>query len=178
MYSTSKWAVEPVQVPELVEFPRMLLWKRTVLLATVGLGLLSLRFEGGLRIYQGDLVKFDVAAEYRGYVGDTTLSAVVGGKPTPEQARLMSITYGGLLGTYLLGGLWPRARERDVIVAIIVSVVAMTPIVLGVPRRLLPGLAWPWYVPLGTAVTVAVGMLSSLVGRADSRTGGQDAQAP
>jgi len=89
---------------------------------------------------------------------------------------IASITYGGLLGTYLLGGLWPRARQRDVIVAIIVSVLTMTPIVLGVPWRLLPGLAWPWYVPLGTGVTVAVGMLSSLVGRPDSRTGGQSAQ--
>jgi hypothetical protein len=39
MYSTSKWAVEPVQVPELVEFPRMLLWKRTVFLATVGISI-------------------------------------------------------------------------------------------------------------------------------------------
>jgi len=86
---------------------------------------------------------------------------------------IASITYGGLLGTYLLGGLWPRARERDVIVAIIVSVLAMTPIVLGVPWRVLPGLAWPWYVPLGTAVTVAVGMLSSLIGQADGRTGGR-----
>src|SRR6267142_4487692 len=86
---------------------------------------------------------------------------------------IASITYGGLLGTYLLGGLWPRARERDVIVAIVVSVLAMTPIVLGVPWRLLPGLAWPWYVPLGTAVTVAVAMLSSLIGQADGRTGGQ-----
>ena len=78
---------------------------------------------------------------------------------------IASITYGGLLGTYLLGGLWPRARERDVIVAIVVSVLAMTPIVLGLPWRVLPGLAWPWFVPLGTAVTVAVGMVSSMVGR-------------
>ena len=31
------------------------------------------------------------------YVGDTTLSAVVGGKPTPEQQRLMDITYDGLM---------------------------------------------------------------------------------
>jgi len=54
----------------------------------------------------------------------------------------------------------------------------MTPIVLGVPWRLLPGLAWPWYVPLGTGVTVAVGMLSSLMGRPDRRTDGQNAQAP
>src|SRR5438874_2865804 len=76
-----------------------------------------------------------------------------------------SATYGGLLGTYLLGGWWSRARQRDVVVAIIVSVLAMTPVVLGVPWRVLPGLAWPWYVPLGTAVTVAVGMLSSLGGQ-------------
>ena len=76
-----------------------------------------------------------------------------------------SITYGALLGTYLLGGWWWRARQRDVIVAIIVSVLAMTPVVLGVPWRLLPGLAWPWYVPLGTTVTVLVGMVSSLVGQ-------------
>src|SRR5881397_1713783 len=82
---------------------------------------------------------------------------------------IASITYGGLLGTYLLGGLWPRARERDVIVAIVVSVLVMTPIVLGVPWRLLPGLAWPWYVPLGTGVTVLVGMISSAFGATDDR---------
>jgi methionyl aminopeptidase len=52
---------------------------------------------GPLRIQDGDLVKFDVAAQYRGYVGDTTLSAVVGGKPNPEQQRLMAIAYGGLM---------------------------------------------------------------------------------
>lgn len=87
-----------------------------------------------------------------------------------------SVTYGSLLGTYILGGLWRRARQRDVIVAIVASVAIMTPIVLGavIPQfppswRWLPGLAWPWYVPLGTAVTVAVGMLSSAVGR----SGGQ-----
>jgi len=83
---------------------------------------------------------------------------------------IVSITYGGLLGTYLLGGLWPRARQIDVILAIIVSVLAMTPVVLGTvipgfPIRWFSGLAWPWYVPLGTAVTVAVGMLSSTVGQ-------------
>jgi len=76
-----------------------------------------------------------------------------------------SITYGALLGTYLLGGWWSRARQRDVVVAIIVSVLAMTPVVLGVPWRVFPGLAWPWYVPLGTAVTVLVGMVSSLAGQ-------------
>lgn len=86
---------------------------------------------------------------------------------------IASITYGGLLGSYLLGGLWPRTRQFDVILAILVGVAFMIPVVLGFPGRLLPGLAWPWYVPLGTAVTVAVGMLSSLTGRSDGATAGR-----
>ena len=86
---------------------------------------------------------------------------------------IASITYGGLLGTYLLGGLWPRTRQVDVILAIVVGVVVMIPVVLGFPRQLLPGLAWPWFVPLGTAVTVLVGMTSSLMGRPDGRMAGR-----
>src|SRR5881275_3139127 len=93
---------------------------------------------------------------------------------------ITSVTWGSLLGTYVLGGLWRRARQRDVIIAMVAGVAIMTPIVLPavIPRfperwHWLPGLAWPWYVPLGTAVTVAVGMVSSLLGRPDGRTGGQ-----
>ena len=91
---------------------------------------------------------------------------------------IASLTYGALLGTYILGGAWPRARQRDVIIALIVSILIMSPIVLGAvlphfPLRWLPGLAWPWYVPLGTAITVAVGMLSSFVGRSDGLMAGR-----
>jgi methionyl aminopeptidase len=50
-----------------------------------------------MRIDDGDLVKFDVAAQYRGYVGDTTLSATVGGKPTQDQKYVMAVAYGGLM---------------------------------------------------------------------------------
>ncbi len=83
--------------------------------------------------------------------------------PVVELAlSIASLTYGALLGTYLLGAS-RRPRERDVIVAILSCVAFMTPVVLGWPVRLLGGLAWPWYVPLGTAITVAVGMASSLV---------------
>jgi len=93
---------------------------------------------------------------------------------------IASLTYGALLGTYLLGGLWRRARERDVIVAVLAGVAVMVPVVLGFPVRWLPGLAWPWFVPLGTAVTVGVGIVSSLIGgsglqtdkRTDRRTDG------
>lgn len=52
---------------------------------------------GQLRIQDGDIVKFDVAAQHRGYVGDTTLSAVVGGRPNADQQRVMSVTYGGMM---------------------------------------------------------------------------------
>ena len=82
------------------------------------------------------------------------------------------MTYGALLGTYILGGAWPRARQIDVIIALIVSIAVMSPIVLGAviphfPERWhwFKGLAWPWYVPLGTAITVVVGIASSLVGQ-------------
>ncbi len=91
---------------------------------------------------------------------------------------IASLTYGSLLGTYILGGVWPRARQIDVIIALIVSIVVMAPIVLGAviphfPVHWLPGLAWPWYVPLGTAVTVTVGMVASFVG-SDGKTEGRN----
>jgi len=82
-----------------------------------------------------------------------------------------SITYGGLLGTYMLGA-WRRARQVDVIIAMCVSTVIMLPIVLGVPTRWLPGLAWPWYVPLGTGITLAAGAGSSLSRSILGRLGG------
>jgi methionyl aminopeptidase len=50
-----------------------------------------------MRLNDGDLVKFDVAAQHKGYVGDTTLSATVGGKPTEEQQFIMAVAYGGLM---------------------------------------------------------------------------------
>ena len=87
---------------------------------------------------------------------------------------IASITYGGLLGSYLLGGLWQRTRQVDVVIAILIGVAFMIPVVLGFPARMLPGLAWPWYVPLGTGVTVLVGVISSLIGR----PGGQLAARP
>ncbi|MDH5315505.1 MAG: sodium:solute symporter [Gemmatimonadota bacterium] len=83
-----------------------------------------------------------------------------------------SVTYGALLGTYVLAGRWRRASGRDVILATVVTVVAMLGVVFAKPLTatgLFPwlepaaSLAWPWYVPLGTLLTLAVGIGSSLI---------------
>jgi Na+/proline symporter len=82
-------------------------------------------------------------------------------QPVVELAlSVASITYGGLLGTYILAGLSHRVRQQDAIAAVVVATVTMLVVVL-----LKPGpfgdLAWPWYVPLGTAIAVGTGLLSS-----------------
>jgi SSS family transporter len=85
--------------------------------------------------------------------------------PVVELAlSIASITYGALLGTYVLGGTVRRARQSDAILAIGVGTVTMLVIVLGKPG-MFEELAWPWYVPLGTVITVGVGWISSAARR-------------
>ena len=87
---------------------------------------------------------------------------------------IASITYGALLGTYVLGGRWPRATGTDVIRAVAVTVVVMLFVVFAKRLAGIEGLgwlapagrlAWPWYVPLGTAIAVGTGGLSSMTRR-------------
>lgn len=84
---------------------------------------------------------------------------------------IASITYGALLGTYILAGRWPRARTRDVIAAVAVTVTVMLVVVFAARLTGFPGLgwlepvgrlAWPWYVPLGTSLAVVTGIVSSM----------------
>lgn len=75
---------------------------------------------------------------------------------------IASITYGGLLGTYILGGISIRVKQPDVIAAIITASAAMLVVVLVQPGPL-ANLAWPWYVPLGTVIAVSTGLGSSWV---------------
>ncbi len=86
---------------------------------------------------------------------------------------IASVTYGALLGTYILAGRWPRARGRDIITATVATIAVMLVVVFAARLATLPSLrwlapvgrlAWPWYVPLGTALTLGVGMSSSLLG--------------
>ncbi|MDZ4673386.1 MAG: sodium:solute symporter [Gemmatimonadota bacterium] len=85
---------------------------------------------------------------------------------------IASITYGALLGTYILAGRWARARGPDVILGVLVTLALMAVVVFAARLAALPGLGWlapigtisfPWYVPIGTIITITVGVISSLV---------------
>ena len=85
---------------------------------------------------------------------------------------IASFTYGGLLGGFFLGILSRRANQRDAMLGMIVGILAMTVVVFA--RQLsaaYPGLtvlatlgriAWPWYVLIGTSITMIVGTIASL----------------
>src|SRR5215212_9986313 len=86
---------------------------------------------------------------------------------------IASFTYGGLLGVFFLGNFWARANQRDAITGMAVAISAMAFIVfakqiagaypaLGDALGPLARIAWPWYVLIGTTITLAVGVLSSL----------------
>ena len=85
---------------------------------------------------------------------------------------IASFTYGALLGGFFLGILWTRAIQRDAILGMSVAIVVMSFIVFA--KQLLPvfpsmtgvltdlsKIAWPWYVLIGTTITMLVGITSS-----------------
>ena len=86
---------------------------------------------------------------------------------------IASFTYGGLLGAFSLGMFWRRALQRDAITGMAVGIATMTVVVFSKQLLLLaPGLegilgpltriAWPWFVLIGTSITMVTGVLSSL----------------
>ena len=97
------------------------------------------------------------------------------GKDTPVVVlalSIASITYGPLLGIYVLAGRWPRARGRDVVGAVAFTVAVMLIVVFAKRLSAYPGfhwaaplgsLAWPWYVPLGTLLAVGSGIALSFL---------------
>ncbi len=87
---------------------------------------------------------------------------------------IASFTYGGLLGGFFLAIFWRRARERDAIIGMSVGILVMSVVVfakqiiaavpataglLGPP---ISTIAYPWYVLIGTAITLLVAILCSL----------------
>src|ERR1700733_6338583 len=70
---------------------------------------------------------------------------------------IASITYGALLGVFLLGTWNKKANERGALVAFASGIVVMILVKSFSP------LAWTWYVLVGTLVTYAIGILASAV---------------
>ncbi|HEX6534927.1 MAG TPA: sodium:solute symporter [Gemmatimonadaceae bacterium] len=97
---------------------------------------------------------------------------------------IASFTYGGMLGGFFLGIFWRRAVQRDAILGMSVGILAMAFVVfakplagafpsLAGPLAPLARVAWPWYVLIGTSITLVAGVLSSYTHPAP-RAGKQD----
>jgi SSS family transporter len=95
------------------------------------------------------------------------------GTPVVAMAlAIASFSYGGLLGGFFLGMWWPRADQRDAIRGMALGLAAMSLVVFAhqigiwLPRLApalapLAAIAWPWYVLIGTTITLAAGIASS-----------------
>jgi Na+/proline symporter len=97
------------------------------------------------------------------------------GTPIVEVALgIASFTWGGLLGVFFLGNFWSRATQRDAIAGISVAIPVMACVVfarqlsswfpsLADLLRPFTGIAFPWYVLIGTSITMIVGMTLSVL---------------
>ncbi|HMS02105.1 MAG TPA: sodium:solute symporter [Gemmatimonadaceae bacterium] len=85
---------------------------------------------------------------------------------------IASFTYGGLLGAFFLGLLVRGARQRDAMLGMAVGISVMSVVVFAnqlstwfpsLAPTLAPvrGVAWPWFVLIGTSLTFATGLLAS-----------------
>ena len=72
---------------------------------------------------------------------------------------IASITYGALLGIFLLGMWNRRATENGALAGFAAGIATMIAV------KFLTPLAWTWYVLAGTVVTFAAGSIASLAGR-------------
>jgi len=95
---------------------------------------------------------------------------------------IASFTYGGLLGVFFLGNFWPRATQRDALLGLSIGILAMAFVVFATRiSAAVPALAnalgpfariaWPWYVLIGTSITMIVAMTTSVLFPRPQRTG-------
>lgn len=94
---------------------------------------------------------------------------------------IASFTQGALLGGFGLGLFVKRANQRDAITGMSVGIALMAFIVFAKPLSAaypsmaaalgpFANVAWPWYVLIGTTITMVAGTLSSLTHAPDSST--------
>ncbi|HHJ53119.1 MAG TPA: sodium:solute symporter, partial [Caldithrix abyssi] len=73
---------------------------------------------------------------------------------------IASITYGGLLGTFLLGLFFKKVTQKGAVIGFSVGIIAMLSVSLPpVIFDTTPLVHWTWYVALGTVVTLISGSL-------------------
>ncbi|MXX67765.1 MAG: sodium/solute symporter [Gemmatimonadales bacterium] len=91
------------------------------------------------------------------------VAAAIGFIPLSEESTavevslgIASLVYGGLLGAFALARFSRRATSRSARLGIAVGIGSVTAIWIGARAAV----AWPWFVLIGTAVTVAVGLLA------------------
>ncbi len=108
-----------------------------------------------------------------------------GGRVVEVGLSIASVAYGALLGVFLLGTLSRRATERGAIVGMLCGFalnlyVWLAPLPAWLLRRIAEllghptagtGLAWTWYVLLGSAVTILVGWAVSLAPQREKHHG-------
>ncbi|MDH4069513.1 MAG: sodium:solute symporter [Ignavibacteria bacterium] len=80
---------------------------------------------------------------------------------------IASVTYGALLGVFMLGVLTTAARERDAMIGFGAGLLLM------IGFFLFGELAWTWYTLVGSVTAFAVGWMSALVNRPAVPPGGR-----
>ncbi len=85
------------------------------------------------------------------------------GNPLVELGlAIASVTYGGILGIFLLGRFFPLLGEKPAIAGSLAGI-GLTAVIAGSGK-----VFWPWYVPIGTLITVVAGMLIHYAGKIQS----------
>ncbi|MGC8594170.1 MAG: sodium:solute symporter [Candidatus Kryptoniota bacterium] len=68
---------------------------------------------------------------------------------------IASVTYGGLLGTFLLGVLFKSPQQKDAIIGFTAGLIILVIVFFFTP------IAWTWYTVIGSLTTIIVGLLSA-----------------
>ena len=79
---------------------------------------------------------------------------------------IASFTYGGLLGTFLLGVLFTRPKQEDALAAFVGGILVMITVIS------LKLVAWTWFTMIGVAATLVIGVGLSLLGKRGRGEGG------
>ncbi len=73
---------------------------------------------------------------------------------------IASITYGGLLGTFLLGLFFPKVDQKGAIIGFSLGIATMLLIILIPKLAGIPAIVhWTWYVLIGSGVTIIAGVI-------------------